>query len=187
MNTIEIADAAARLKSARRIMVIGCSGSGKSTLAQAISRRFDIPYISMDREFFWLPGWKMRARDEILRLMEQAVERPAWVIDGTSPRTMPVRLARADLVLWPRPPRRVSLAGIIKRRFRYAGKTRPDMAEGCPERLNWEFLRYVWAFEQKEVPRVEQVLMQFGSKIPVCVLKSYAENNELLALSARDH
>ena len=187
MHRIAITDAAKRLKTARRIMVIGCSGSGKSTLARAISRRFDIPYVSMDRDFFWLAGWKMRDLDEIELLVAQSVKRPAWVIDGTHPRTMPARLARAELVLWPRPPRMVSLAGVVKRRFRYAGRTRPDMAEGCPERLNWEFLRYVWTFERKQAPRVEQVLIQSGNDIPVCVLKSYAENDELLALSGREH
>ncbi len=187
MNMIDIASAATRLKSARRILVIGCSGSGKSTLARAIATGHDIPYISMDRDFFWLPGWKMRDRSEIAQRMEEAAKRPAWVIDGTSPRTMPIRLAHAELVLWLRPPRWISLAGIVKRRFRYAGKSRPEMAEGCPERLNWEFLRYVWMFEQKEVPRIQQVLIQFGNDIPVCVLKSYGENNELLALSGVGH
>lgn len=187
MNMIDIADAATRLKTARRILVIGCSGSGKSTLARAIATRRDIPYISMDRDFFWLPGWKMRNRIEIVRLMEEAVKRPAWMIDGTSPGTLPIRLAHAELVLWPRPPRRISLAGIVKRRFRYAGTSRPEMAEGCPERLNLDFLRYVWTFEQKEAPRVELLLMQSGNDIPVCVLKSYAENNELLALLERDY
>nr|WP_272211229.1 hypothetical protein [Marinicella sp. W31]MDC2877118.1 hypothetical protein [Marinicella sp. W31] len=103
MNRIEVADAAARLKTVRRIMVIGCSGSGKSALGQEIGARFDIPYISMDRDVFWLSGWKMRDASEIGSLVEEAAARPAWVIDGTSPRTMPVRLARAELVLWTRP------------------------------------------------------------------------------------
>lgn len=187
MNRIEIGDAALLLKSVRRIMVIGCSGSGKSTLAQALGRHLEIPYISMDRDFFWLAGWKMRPRDEIGRMMDEAVRQPAWIIDGTSPRTMPARLSRAGIVLWTRPPRRVSLAGIVKRRFRYAGRSRPDMAEGCPERLNFEFLHYVWTFEQRQAPRIEEKIVQIRSDIPVCVLKSYAENDELLALLGKHH
>ncbi|WP_319520052.1 AAA family ATPase [uncultured Martelella sp.] len=187
MNTIEIADAAARLKSARRIMVIGCSGSGKSTLSRQLADRHGLPYISMDREFFWLPGWQVRGKSEMEGLVAEAVKRPSWIMDGTSPRTMQARLARAELVIWTRPPRWTSVRGIVKRRFRYAGRSRPDMAEGCPERLNWDFIRYVWTFEQKFAPRVERMLDLHGGDIPVCVLKSYAENNELLALSARDH
>ena len=42
---------------ADRILVIGCSGGGKSTLSRGLSSRLDLPYVSFDRDFFWLPGW----------------------------------------------------------------------------------------------------------------------------------
>ncbi|MBP2487350.1 energy-coupling factor transporter ATP-binding protein EcfA2 [Rhizobium leguminosarum] len=49
------------------ILVIGCPGGGKSTLATRLSRALDLNYISMDRDFYWLPGWRKRPRDEIDR------------------------------------------------------------------------------------------------------------------------
>lgn len=119
--------------------MIGCSGSGKSTLARALAERFELHYLSMDRDVFWLPGWQARPRDDANRRIAKFVALPRWVMDGTSPRTLPERLARADLVIWLRPPRHVSLSGIVTRWFRYAGRTRPEMAEGCPERLRSSF------------------------------------------------
>ncbi|MGZ2375885.1 adenylate kinase family enzyme [Sinorhizobium medicae] len=52
------------LSRARRVLVIGCSGSGKTTLARWLSARYDLPFVSMDQAFFWLPGWISRPREE---------------------------------------------------------------------------------------------------------------------------
>ena len=125
---IDRTEAARLLPGAARILVIGCSGSGKSTLAWALAERFGLLYLSMDREVFWLPGWRARPRDDANRRIAKFVALPRWVMDGTSPRTLPERLARADLVIWLRPPRHVSFYGIMTRWFRYAGRTRPEMA-----------------------------------------------------------
>ena len=42
------------------------------------------------------------------------------------------------------------------------GRVRADMAEGCPERIDLEFLRYIWTFNAKQRPRVVAALEQFG-------------------------
>lgn len=57
-----IVEAAVRLRAADRILVMGCSGGGKTTLSRKICARPDLPYVSMDREFFWLPGWQKEIR-----------------------------------------------------------------------------------------------------------------------------
>ncbi|MBP1850034.1 adenylate kinase family enzyme [Rhizobium halophytocola] len=59
-NFIDNDRAAARLKQAGRVLVIGCSGGGKSTLSRKIAARFGHEYQSLDRDVFWLPGWRKR-------------------------------------------------------------------------------------------------------------------------------
>jgi adenylate kinase family enzyme len=177
----EIEDALPIVSQARRILVIGCSGSGKSTLAQTLSRMFTLPYVSMDRDVFWMPGWTQRPRAEALEIVEQAVAKPRWIMDGTSPGTLPLRLSRTDLVVWMRPPRHVSLYGVISRWLRLRGKTRPEMAESCPERLTFEFLSYIWNFEKTESPEIEQKLENYGRGVPVLVVRSHAGTRRLLA------
>ncbi len=172
--------AAVTLGTARRILVIGCSGSGKSTFAQTLSRRLVLPYVSMDRDVFWMPGWTQRPRVEALEIVERAVAQPQWIMDGTSPGTLPLRLPRADLVIWMRPSRHVSLYGVISRWVRLRGRTRPEMAENCPERLTLEFLSYVWNFEKTESPEIEQKLADYGSDVPVFIVRSHAETRGLL-------
>ena len=184
---ITIDEAAEYLKKAQRVLVIGCSGSGKSTLARQLGDRLGLAYVSMDREIFWLPGWQQRPRAEALARLEGIVAHERWIMDGTSPGTLPLRLPRTDLVLWLRPPRWMSVYGVISRWLRYRGRTRPEMAENCPERINREFLTYVWNFEKTESPEIEQNLAAYGRDVPVCVLKSRGENDRLLARLAEVH
>ncbi len=180
-RAVDIGEAARILEKADRILIIGCSGTGKSTLAQAIASLRGLTYVSMDRDIFWLPGWKSRPRPEAIALIEQAVAGPRWIMDGNSPGTLPLRLPRTELVIWRRPPRHVALRGVISRWLRYRGRSRPEMAPGCPERLDWKFLRYIWTFERDEAPQFQEMLARHGGHVPVVTLKSYRDGEELLS------
>ncbi len=182
VNLVSIEQAAAVLPTVERVMIVGCSGSGKSTLAQKLAARFGWRYISMDRDILWLPGWQLRGEEEQLRLMCDAVAGARWVFDGSGPRTMNVRLERAEFTIWIRPSRLTSILGVLKRWLRLMGQVRPEMAPGCPEKMDWEFLSYVWNFERDHAPRVKEAFEQYGDNVPVLMLKSHAETAELLAL-----
>lgn len=183
LKTID--EAAALLKTADRILVIGCSGSGKSTLSQAIAAVQGLPYVCMDRDVFWMAGWTLRARGEALERVESFVAEPRWIMDGTSPGTLPLRLSRADLVIWMRPPRYASLYGVFWRWLRYRGRTRPEMADGCPERLTGEFLSYVWHFERSVSPEIEQKLADYGPNVPVFVVRNRPQANDFIEALSR--
>ncbi|MDE1993581.1 MAG: AAA family ATPase [Rhizobiaceae bacterium] len=186
MNELsDVTEAARRLKAAERILVMGCSGGGKSTLSQKICARLGLPYVSMDREFFWLPGWVKRDKAEERALITARVAEPRWLIDGTAPSSFDLRLPRTELVLWVRMPRWLCMWGAISRAVRWLGRSRPDMAPGCPERIDGEFLRYIWSWEQKFAPKVIAGLAQYGPDVPVFQLKSRGEMRQLLDLLDR--
>lgn len=176
---LDVHAAAPILAQAERVLVIGCSGSGKSTLAARLSAGLGLPHVSMDREVFWMAGWQPRPRADALDRLRRIVDRAHWIIDGTSPGTLPLRLPRADLVIWMRPPRRASLYGILSRWLKFRGRTRPEMADDCPERITWEFLRYVWNFERTESPEIEERLAEVPS-VPVLVLRSRRDAGDLI-------
>lgn len=183
MNVIDIDEAATLLPSVSRILVVGCSGSGKSTLAMKLAARFGLRHISMDKEFTWLPGWVLRDRAESNRLLAEALATECWIMDGTSPRTMPMRLPRTELVIWTRPPRWVSLLGLARRVLRYYGTVRPEMAVGCPEPLpDRAFLNYIWNFENDQAPRIVSMMELHAPQVPILQLKSHKETARLLAL-----
>jgi adenylate kinase family enzyme len=178
----DLTEAAARLKSANRILVIGCSGGGKTTLSLQLCRRLGLPFVSMDRDFFWLPGWVQRSKTQERALIAAKVADDRWLMDGTGPSTFDLRLPRADVVIWVRLRRKVCLWGVIKRTIRSYGRERLEMAPGCPERLDWEFLRYIWNFEKKDTPKVVAGLKQFGPTVPVLQLKTRRDMRALLDL-----
>ncbi len=184
VQSISIDDAAHRLVSARRILVIGCSGSGKSTLARALAARLGLRHVSMDREVFWMSGWKERPREEALARLAAILEEENWVIDGTSPGTLHMRLPRTDLVIWLRPPRWTSLRGVFGRWLEYRGRTRPDMADGCPEKIDFEFLSYIWTFERLASPKIERGLSEHGPSVPVLILRSHDDTARLRAATS---
>lgn len=83
---------------------------------------------------------------------------PAWLMDGNHGGTLPLRLASCDTAVFLDLPRRVCLARLVVRWARHRGRSRPDMAAGCPERLGWEFVRWVWTYPRDRRPRVLQQL-----------------------------
>jgi adenylate kinase family enzyme len=174
--------AATHLRVANRITVIGCSGGGKSTLSQILAKRFNLTYISIDRDILWLPGWVEREKSAQRALIVAKVTGERWVFDGTNPSTFDVRLPRTDIVIWMRMPRLVCLWGVTRRWLRWIGRTRPEMAPGCPEKLDLEFLHYIWTFEERFSPRMLAALARYGPDVPVFQLKSRRQVRTLLDL-----
>ncbi|MBB4233559.1 adenylate kinase family enzyme [Rhizobium esperanzae] len=177
------------LADADRILVIGCPGSGKSTLAKRLSRALDLRYFSMDGDFYWLPGWRKRPRDEIDRLIAEAVAEERWIMDGTGLNSFHIRLPRADAVIWLRPSRYACLHGAVSRAFRYFRRNRPELPAGCPERLSPDLLVYIWNFERDAVPLIDSALRDYvagsadrGPGKPILQLKSRRQMRELLDL-----
>jgi adenylate kinase family enzyme len=141
----------------QRIIVIGCCGAGKSTLAREMSQRLSLPLHHLDR-LYWLPGWKELDRESFAHAQRAIIEEPAWILDGNYGSTMDLRLAACDTVVYLDLPTHTCFWGILQRRF--ARAPRPDMAEGCVERFDWEFYRYVFAFRRDHRPRTEKFLAQ---------------------------
>lgn len=180
-NSVSISQATNVLQSAKRVLVVGCSGGGKSTLSIKISERFGLDYMSYDRDVRWLPGWKVRDRQEQRLIVADLVKKDRWVMDGTTVSTFDLRLPRADLLIWVRVPRRVALIGVARRVLTNYGKVRIDMAEGCPEQLpDREFLTFIWTFETRMAPRIVSGIDRHGPKVPVVTLQSHREFAELL-------
>ena len=44
------------------------------------------------------------------------------------------------------------MMGILTRIAKSYGKVRPEMAEGCPEKFDFEFFRYVWRYRAQQRP-----------------------------------
>ncbi len=126
-----------------KIAILGYSGSGKSTLATWLGRQYGLPVLHMDQVQF-LPGWQERPRPEALALTARFMEQENWVIDGNYTQFyQKERLAQADRILILQFGRFSCLWRALRRWMQYRGRSRESMAEGCPEKIDAEFVRWI--------------------------------------------
>ena len=140
-----------------RIIIIGCGGAGKSTLARQLGEKLDIPVVHLDK-LFWRPGWVQVPWEEFEALHRQELAKDRWIMDGNFNRNLPERIRRCDTLIYLDFSRFACLRGVLKRILTTYGTVRPDMGEGCPERINWEFLKWVWNFNKKKRQRYYALL-----------------------------
>jgi adenylate kinase family enzyme len=158
----------------RKILVIGSGGAGKSTFARRLGALTGLEVIHLDREY-WRPGWVKTPKDEWRRKVEELVALSGWVMDGNYSGTLDLRLAACDTVVFIDLPRALCLWRVVKRAATYRGKSRPDMAKGCPEKIDLEFVRWVWGYHSRSRPRVLALLEQHSRDKRIIRLRSRAE------------
>lgn len=139
------------LRRAERVLVIGCGGSGKSSLAMRLAPCFGLPVTHLDA-LFWHPGWVPTAAGAWDAIEAALVAQPKWLIDGDYGRTLPMRLARADVVIWLDLPTATCLWRALVRQSGRRGKVRPDLAAGCPEHIDLGFLLGIATYRRRRRP-----------------------------------
>ncbi|MTW86986.1 DNA topology modulation protein [Virgibacillus dakarensis] len=143
----------------KKIMIVGSGGAGKSTLAKQLGEKLDIPVYHLDA-IFWQPGWRPIERQALVQAQQHIINRDTWIIDGNYSSTMDIRLKHADTVIFLHYSTIRCLYGIVKRRIQYHKKTRPDIGKDCPEKLDLEFVQWVYQFNKSKAPIIHQKLNQ---------------------------
>lgn len=154
----------------KKIMIIGSGGSGKSTLARRLGRILSIEVIHLDSHY-WKPGWIEPSEVEWRHQVERLTRRDAWIMDGNYTKTIDIRLAAADTVIFLDFPRLLCLWRVLKRWWRYRGRSRPDLPPGCPEKIDLPFLRWIWQYPRTRRPVIQKKLKRACGK-QVIVLNS---------------
>ena len=153
-----------------KIAIMGYSGSGKSTLAQELAEYYGCPVFHFDAVQF-LPGWEIRDQEEKDRQTKEFMDdNDSWVIDGNYSNLYWERRAEeADKIVLMLFNRINCLYRVTKRYFKYRNQTRPDMAEGCQEKLDWEFVWWILrdGRKKKSRERYKKLIEEYGEKVVV--------------------
>ena len=154
----------------QRLLVIGISGAGKSTFTRALAAKTGLPIIHLDTEF-WQPGWKITPRERWRPKVAELIEREVRIMDGNFGATLDLRLPRADAVVWFDYPRLLCIGRALWRVITHYGRARDDLAPGCPEKFDLEFLRYIWDFNAKTRLQIVTMLAEHGRHLRPVVFR----------------
>lgn len=163
----------------KRVVIIGSGGAGKSTLARRLGEATGIEVIHLDK-LHWRAGWVEPPKDEWLKIVENAVKKESWIMDGNFGGTMELRLQYCDTAIFLDFPRIVCVYRAVKRWTKYWKTNRPDMTEGCNEKLDLEFLGWIWNFQKTTKPKIEERLKRFENEKTIIYLRSPKEVENFL-------
>ncbi|MGO4571688.1 AAA family ATPase [Microvirga sp. 2TAF3] len=167
----------------RRILVIGSPGAGKTTLARRIAERLSLPLVHLDREY-WRAGWVKPADDEWEIQAAALAEKPSWVMDGEYLDLSGKLLARATTVIWLDLPNWLCLSRALKRLALHYRKERTDLAEGCPEYFNRDyvtFIKDIWTYPARIRPKMIELLRNLRPDQNCVILRSRREVEDFAA------
>ncbi len=162
----------------KRILIVGCPGAGKSSLSLEVAKKLNFPVVHLDK-LYWLPDWVKRDREEFYGLMEVELLKTEWIIEGNFKSSFSHRLKYADFCIFLDYKVSVCEDGVRKRVEKYAGMSRPDMAEGCIEKEDPEFIEFVKNFRKTIRPKMIRALK--NSKCAKIIFKNRKQAEKWLS------
>ncbi len=164
-----------------KIAILGYSGAGKSTLAARLGKLYGLPVLHLDCVEF-MPNWEKRKLDEKQRIAADFMcDNDGWVIDGNYSKLFRAeRLEQANMIVMLLFNRFSCLWRAIKRYRSFKGKSRPDMGDGCIEKLDLEFIW--WILHGGRIKKKKADYKAIRDKYPdkVTVLKNQRQLDEFL-------
>lgn len=139
-----------------------------------------LPVIHLDK-VHWKPGWVETPKDEWRTIVEDLIANDEWIIEGNYGGTMELRLAASDTVIFLDYPRHVCIYRALKRCFTYYNRTRPDMGPGCNEKVDLEFLGWIWNFPARTSPEIEKRLSALNDSVRVIRHRSPSQTAQFLS------
>jgi adenylate kinase family enzyme len=168
----------------KRIAIIGCGGSGKTTIGRQLADLINAPITHLDAAYY-NDNWSTMDPEKFAALQEELVAADTWVIDGNYASTLPIRLKRADTVLFLDLPGVTCLWGIAQRRFRYRGGQHDN--SGVYDRVTWGFVKYVWGYRREMAPRVRALIGEHAQHADVRIITSRHAANQMLTQMKSTH
>ncbi len=155
----------------KKVLVLGCCGAGKSTFSKKLHSILKLPLIHLDKHYH-KPNWKEPKKDAWEKIVHDLLQKPSWIMDGNFGETMDVRIKSADTIIYLDYSTLRCFWRVIKRVFKDYGVARSDMAPGCREQFDLEFLHFVLMFNSKNRKNILKKLDLAKENKQVYIFKS---------------
>ena len=158
----------------KKIMIIGSGGAGKSTLSKKLGQKLNIEVFHLDR-FFWKPNWEQITDNELAEIQKELTKKEQWVIDGNYSNNIDIRLNEADTIIFIDLKNYLCVWRVFKRSILNYNKQRSDIGEGCLDKIDFAFLKWVWNYPKRSRPKIIEKLNKLEKLKKIYVLKSSFE------------
>ena len=157
-----------------KVLVIGCCGAGKSTLSKKLEKILKLPLIHLDK-YYHKPNWEEPEKEEWEQVLRKLVKQKRWIMDGNYADSFDIRFPLADTIIYLDYPSIKCCLRVIKRNITYFRKKRSDIADGCKERFDLFFLKFVLTFNYKNRENIYNRLENIKTTKEVIILKNDKE------------
>jgi len=145
-----------------------------------MGRKLSLPIIHLDRHY-WNPGWQETPPEEWEQKVKDLISGERWVMDGNYTSTLAMRSQAADSIIFIDVPRRVSYLRIFLRFLKFRGRTRPDLPGDCPEKIDRDFIEWIWYYPITRRPAILRFLKKQEAKKNIVILNGQHDIERFIA------
>ncbi len=149
----------------KRVAVVGCPGAGKSTFCRKLANKVELPIIHLDTYYLdsRYPYYYAQDLNAWETKVAELVTAEQWIMDGNFGSTFKMRFARADTVIVLDYPRYLCMWRIFIRYFKVRKQPRQEVPANWKEKLDLQFIRYVWKFKKQSRHKIFDALKATGA------------------------
>jgi adenylate kinase family enzyme len=128
----------------QKIWIMGSSGSGKTTLANIIGSKFNIPVYHNDK-IYWQEDWQERPINEQIEITKGITKNDKWIYEGNRFNSCKEdgRYNTCDTIIFLKVNRFICLYRFLRRYLKHRGTVRPDISEGCTEKVDIAIIKFI--------------------------------------------
>lgn len=161
----------------KRVIILGSPGSGKSTFAQKIAPHISLPVYGMD-DLNWQPYWAPTEPELFYAKLVKLLHNKEWLIEGSYPQYLDIRLARAQFVIYLDTSTSICLWRAFKRSFFRLLGYNDDLPERIKEtnshnfnlKREYDLFKGIFSFSKNVKPIILKKLNEKKNSLTIIIV-----------------
>jgi len=164
----------------KKILILGSGSAGKTTFACKLSKQLNIDVIHLDSHY-WQENWQEPTKEQWNEKLKELLKQNQWIMDGHFNNTLPLRLEHADTIIFLDRGRLLCLFRWLRRVIKNIGRNRAEMPRGCIEKLDWEYIKWLWQFPRTHRPEIIELLKRHAQNKNIAIVTNNKQSNYFIS------